>query len=127
MRMAGASPAAVALALIGWAGSAAAAELAMFETATCPWCLKWHREVGPVYDRTDEGRLLPLRRVDMMRPPPAPLAGIVGVKYSPTFVVLDCRGEAGRIVGYGGEAEFYGELAAIIARMKAAGRPAAEC
>lgn len=121
------APPAAALAFICWAGSAAAAELAMFETATCPWCLKWHREVGPAYGRTDEGRRLPLRRVDMARPLPADLAGIAGVKYSPTFVVRDCKGEAGRIVGYSGEAEFYGELAAIIARMTAAGRPAAGC
>ncbi len=110
--------AAILFLLICGAGSAAAAELAMFETTTCPWCLKWHREVGHAYSRTEEGKLLPLRRIDLSRPLPAEMGGLPGVKYTPTFVVLDCKGEAGRIVGYSGEAEFYGELAAIIARMK---------
>jgi thioredoxin-related protein len=100
------------------AGAAAAAELLMFDSPTCPWCLKWHREIGPVYAQTDEGRLLPLRRVDLARARPQDLAGLEPVKATPTFVVLSCGREIGRIVGYGGEDAFYGELDAIIARMK---------
>ncbi|MBI5164268.1 MAG: thioredoxin family protein [Magnetospirillum sp.] len=108
--------AAAALALASvLAGPAVAAELVMFETEGCPWCLKWHREVGPVYARTDEGRRLPLRRVDLRKTPPS----VADVRISPTFVVLSCGGEVERIVGYNDAESFWGQVSVAAQRVTA--------
>lgn len=99
------------------AGSAVAAELLMFEEPRCPWCIKWHREIGPTYDRTDEGRQLPLRRIELPGSRPVDLAGVANIRYSPTFVVVHCGREAGRVIGYAGEEAFWGELGSILRSM----------
>jgi hypothetical protein len=90
------------------------AELVMFEAPLCEWCAAWDDEVGVVYHKTSEGRLAPLRRVALHQPRPADLAPIAGVRYSPTFVLLDQGREVGRIVGYPGEAHFWGLLQGLL-------------
>jgi hypothetical protein len=47
------------------------AELVMYRRAGCPWCQAWDREIGPVYDKTEIGRRLPVRLVALEgeRPP----------------------------------------------------------
>ncbi|MEW5727178.1 MAG: hypothetical protein AB1918_05065 [Pseudomonadota bacterium] len=109
------------------AGAARAGELVMFESGRCPWCVKWHRELGPIYPRTEEGKLLPLRRVDLLGSVPADLARVRGIKYSPTFVVMHCGRERGRVVGYGSEEQFWGEISIIVDRLKKEGWPDAPC
>ena len=42
---------------------ARAAELAMFDRADCPVCIRWNKEVGPTYPKTPESRRAPLHRV----------------------------------------------------------------
>ncbi|MDB5551090.1 MAG: hypothetical protein JWL86_1074, partial [Rhizobium sp.] len=37
----------------------------MFERGGCVWCARWNREIAPIYDKTDEARVLPLRRINM--------------------------------------------------------------
>ncbi len=106
------------------AGTARAAELVMFETDGCPFCVRWHREIGPVYSKTEEGRLLPLRRVSLRSPPPD-LKRLKNLRYAPTFVVVECGRELGRILGYGGDEFFWGELSTIVQSMK--GRPRRAC
>ena len=92
------------------AGSAAAAELVMFESAGCPWCKLWHEEIGPAYPKSEEGRIAPLRRVALDRKIPADLKGVKGVNMTPTFVLLDDKGrELGRMRGYPG-ADFFWPL-----------------
>ena len=78
---------------------AAAAELVMFEAAGCPFCVRWHREIGPIYPKTEEGKRAPLRRVDIAAPRPADLAAVAGIVYTPTFVLLHEGREIGRLVG----------------------------
>ncbi|MGE5547195.1 MAG: hypothetical protein ACM33T_09870 [Solirubrobacterales bacterium] len=119
--------AAVALVLAALAGTARAAELVMFETPSCPWCLKWHRELGDVYPRTEEGRLLPLRVVSLLGNRPADLHGLGPVRVTPTFVVVECGRERGRVVGYNSDEQFWGELSIILDRMKREARPARRC
>src|SRR5262245_7798147 len=80
------------------AAPAPAAELVMFEAEGCPFCARWHRDIGPIYPKTDEGKRAPLRRVDISGPRPADLAGIRDVVYTPTFVLIDDGRELGRIV-----------------------------
>ncbi|MDX1424256.1 MAG: thioredoxin family protein [Kiloniellales bacterium] len=89
-------------------------ELVMFEAPLCEWCALWDDEVGVVYHKTSEGRLAPLRRVALHEPRPADLAQIAGVRYSPTFVLLDQGREVGRIVGYPGEDHFWGLLQGLL-------------
>lgn len=93
-------------------GAAPAAELVMFETPSCAWCLKWQKDVGQGYGATRAARLMPLRRVDVQQPVDAPLAAL-GVAAIPTFVVLECGREVGRIVGYSTRAGFWRELEGI--------------
>lgn len=99
---------------------AAAAELVMFDRAGCPWCLRWEREIGPIYPLTDEGRRAPLRRVSLERPLPPGLDLRAPVFYSPTFVLFDGGREIGRITGYAGEDAFWGLLKPLMARLGAA-------
>lgn len=82
----------------------------MFESAGCSWCERWNREVGAIYHRTDEARVAPLRRVDIDGPRPGDLAEISGIVYTPTFVLIENGREVGRILGYPGEAHFWGLL-----------------
>ena len=93
---------------------AAASELVMFERSGCGWCARFNAEIAPIYSRTDEGRALPLRRVDLGQPLPADLAGIDPGAFTPTFVVVDQGREIGRIRGYPGDAFFFGLLGRIM-------------
>ncbi|MGY4309296.1 hypothetical protein ACVIJ6_006539 [Bradyrhizobium sp. USDA 4369] len=93
---------------------AAASELVMFERAGCGWCARFNAEIVPIYAKTDEGRALPLRRVDLSQPMPADLAGIDPGAFTPTFVVVDQGREIGRIRGYPGDAFFFGLLGRIM-------------
>ncbi|MBC7905363.1 MAG: hypothetical protein H7Y60_01275 [Rhodospirillaceae bacterium] len=102
------------LALLIVATPARAAELVLYETHACAWCIKWHRDVGARYADTKAGHLLPLRRVDMFKPLPADLAAIPQIAATPTFVVVDCGREVGRVVGYSTEAVFWDELADVV-------------
>ena len=107
----------LAVALWG-ATSAKAAELIIFEQAYCDWCETWDDEVGKLYDVTVEGKLIPLRRVDIDNERPDDLLKIRNVNYTPTFVVLHEGQEIGRIVGYPGESNFYWLLGELIKKMK---------
>ena len=86
------------------------AELVMFEAPYCEWCEAWDEEVGLVYHKTSEGRLAPLRRISIDDPRPSDLASVAGIRYSPTFVLMQDGREVGRIVGYPGESHFWGLL-----------------
>lgn len=95
-----------------------AAELVMFESDFCEWCDAWHAEIGPIYPKTAEGKRAPLRMVDIHDPRPTDLVDVEGVRFTPTFVLLDDRGrEVGRINGYPGEDFFWGLLSALIAKL----------
>jgi thioredoxin-related protein len=98
---------------------ARAAELVMFEQAGCVWCEAFDREIAPVYDKTDEGRRIPLRRVDIMQKSPQDLSFIDIERLTPLFVLVDKGREIGRIRGYPGEDNFWGLLGALIKKLDA--------
>ena len=107
-------------AIVAQTTHARAAELIMFESAICEWCDAWHAEIGPIYPKTDEGKRAPLRTVDIHDPGPQDLADIEGVRFTPTFVLLDDGGqEVGRINGYPGQDFFWGLLGELIAKLPA--------
>jgi hypothetical protein len=96
--------------LAGLAPPAGAAELVMYRRAGCPWCQAFDEAIGPVYPKTDLGRRLPLRAVDLDRDPPLPVTLERPVHFTPTFVVVEDGREIGRIEGYPGEDFFWGLL-----------------
>ena len=96
----------------------AAAELVMFERAGCPYCESFDREIGSIYDRTDEGKIAPLRRVDIHKPVPSDLKFVAMEPLTPVFVLVDHGREMGRIRGYPGEDNFWGLLAGLIGELK---------
>jgi hypothetical protein len=103
--------------LVSGVGGARAAELVMFGAGNCEWCEVWDREVGVVYVKTAEAKVAPLRRIDVFAARPADLTQIKGVRYTPTFVLVDRGREIGRIVGYPGEDFFWELLAGLIKKL----------
>jgi thioredoxin-related protein len=104
--------------LAGLSATADAAELVVFGSAHCPYCLAWEREIGHSYGRTREARQAPLRRLDIDARRPSDLAQLREVQVTPTFVLVDDEGrEAGRIVGYDGSRDFWPQLHRLLARL----------
>jgi thioredoxin-related protein len=112
----------VAFAIGVWLAPAAALELVMFRRAGCPWCAAFDREIAPVYPRTDVGRGLPLRQVELDRGEGARLLLASPVRFTPTFVLVDGNREIGRIEGYPGEDFFWARLEQLAAAAAAAAR-----
>ncbi len=101
---------------------ARAAQLVMFERKYCPWCVRWKRDIGSFYHKTEEGKIAPLRIIDMDEKRPKDLKNIRGLVWSPTFVLLDDDGkEVGRMEGYQNEEAFWIGLDALIEKMKKRG------
>ena len=105
--------------------TAQAAELVMFRRDGCPWCAMWDREVGPIYGKTDIGRRVPLRMVDLARERTAGVRTRSPIRYTPTFVLVDKGEELGRIEGYPGDAFFWGLLEQLVAALPAGGQKGA--
>jgi len=97
--------------------SARAAELVMFSRAGCPYCEQFEREIAPIYQKTDEGKAAPLRRVDIFAAIPPDLGSVTVERITPVFVLVDRGREIGRIRGYPGEDNFWGLLAGLIGEL----------
>jgi thioredoxin-related protein len=91
-----------------------AAELVLFSRVGCPYCVQFDREIAPIYEKSDEGKIAPLRRVDIHAPIPPDLRSITVERITPVFVLVDKGREIGRIRGYPGEDNFWGLLAGMI-------------
>ena len=112
----------LSVSLLGLTGRGQAAELVMFDDPTCVWCQKWLREVGPGYGPSDEGRIAPLRRVNISAQAASGVALKTPVTATPTFVVADDEGrEVGRITGYPGADFFYPALDEILKKLPGRG------
>lgn len=92
-------------------------ELIMFESPICEWCDEWHAVIGPIYPLTPEGKCAPLRSVDIYETRPGDLAHIGGIRFTPTFVLVEQGREVGRILGYAGEDFFWPLLAEQIEQL----------
>jgi hypothetical protein len=110
----------LALSLSMVATAAPPDELVVFEDLRCKYCTFWEHDVGRIYDKTDEAKTLPLRRVDYRAQRPADLQDVAAIIYWPTFVVMHCGREFDRITGYNGPDQFWGLLDAAIRRLKEA-------
>jgi len=109
--------AAAFLGIVAMAPASQAAELIMVEQDGCPWCAVWNRDVAPIYAKTAEGKIAPLRRINLHEPLPADLTFIKGLHYTPTFVLVDDGREIGRIAGYPGEDFFWGLLDGLVEKL----------
>ena len=111
-----------------FASATSAAELVMFESPGCPWCARWHAEVGPGYPKSDEGKRAPLRMHPLASAATAGVQFTSPVIASPTFVLVDEGREVGRIVGYPGADFFWALLGQMMPKLKlsqhGASRPA---
>lgn len=97
-------------------GAANAAQLVVFGSAHCPYCLAWEREIGRVYPQTGEAQQAPLRRLDIQARRPADLQ-IREVNITPTFILVDKGREVGRIEGYSGDQFFWPQLHKMLAKL----------
>ena len=89
---------------------ASALELVMFGKVGCVWCARWEREIGRSYPAAEEGRIAPIRRMDIHDQRQAGIDLQEPVLYTPTFVLSDNGVEVGRITGYQSEDGFWGTL-----------------
>jgi hypothetical protein len=96
-----------------------AAELFMYRRDGCPWCATWDREIGPIYPKTDIGRRVPLRIVDLDRNGASAVRTRGPVRFTPTFVLVDKGLEVGRIEGYPGDDFFWGLLERLEEKLRA--------
>ncbi|MQX36464.1 hypothetical protein GHC57_08040 [Roseospira navarrensis] len=98
----------------------------MFESPTCHYCEQWHADLGPIYPKTAESALAPLRRVNLHQDWPADLRGIRSVSFTPTFVLVESGQEVGRITGYAGDEFFWFQLSELLKKLPPAEDGAAQ-
>ncbi|WP_254436345.1 hypothetical protein [Ruegeria arenilitoris] len=104
-----------AIALFTWpAASHAEMTLLMAEEDGCMWCARWDSEISEIYPKTPEGKVAPLRRLEIQDSTPADVTLKRPLYYTPTFVLLDDGQEVGRIEGYPGEDFFWGLLSVLL-------------
>lgn len=89
------------------ASSGQSAELIMVEEKGCPWCARWDAEIAPIYPLTEEGKTVPLRRIDLHGRRPEDISFRRPISFTPTFVLVANGKELGRIEGYPGEDFFW--------------------
>jgi hypothetical protein len=97
--------------------AAHAAELVMFRQSGCSWCEAFDRDIGTIYNKTDESLRAPLRRVDITHALPPDLSFIAMERLTPLFVLVDRGHEIGRIRGYGGPEVFWTQLFMLMEKL----------
>lgn len=96
---------------------AAADQLIFVHSPTCLYCEAWRADIMPLYHKTDEGKRLPLREVNLDEGLPKDLKHLLYPSFTPTFIVVDDKNqEIGRILGYDKEF-FWGFLQSYIQKL----------
>ena len=93
--------------------AAKATELIMVEQDGCHWCAQWNKEIAPIYPKTAEGKIAPLRRVNI-RDLPRDISFQSAPVFTPTFVLVDEGQELGRLEGYSGDQFFWFLLSKLL-------------
>lgn len=104
------------------AAQSQAAELIMLEQQYCAWCERWKQEIGPIYPKTAESKIAPLRMIDIHEPLPQDLKGLAKGRFTPTFVLMHEGREIGRMRGYTSEDFFWGLLGEMLEKLPAEAR-----
>lgn len=98
-------------------------ELLMIEQPGCIWCARWNEEIAPIYPKTSEALVAPLRRLQLREPVPPDVTLARPAVYTPTFVLLVDGVEASRIEGYPSADFFWAFLAEMIQKSGASIEP----
>jgi len=88
--------------------------LVMIEEIGCPYCVRWHEEIGSIYRNTDEGKFAPLKTIFIHESGARQFEQVV---YTPTFIVMNKGREVGRILGYSGQNFFWPMLEEILKKV----------
>lgn len=99
---------------IAFVGTATAAELIYIADPSCAPCKLFDRQVAPLYPKTGEARLAPLRSLPFGQPLPAAYGYIVAPRAAPTFVLVDNGRELGRFEGYSSDELFWMNLSVLL-------------
>jgi hypothetical protein len=102
------------LALSAFEAAAERLQLLMFEQPGCIYCARWNEEIAPQYPLTVEGKVAPLRRLQLRDSLPEGLSLVSPPVFTPTFVLVENGIETGRIEGYPGDNFFWPLLAGLI-------------
>lgn len=89
----------------------------MIESDDCPYCQRFHAEIGVAYPKTEEGRLAPLRILDISKPMPVELANIERAFVTPTFILVNNNTEVDRLLGYPGDEYFWFLLGEMLEKL----------
>lgn len=92
-------------------------ELVMVEELGCVWCATWDEEIAPIYPKTAESRVAPLRRIDLHDDRPSDIEFQSSLRITPTFVLIEDGKEIARLEGYPGEDFFWGLLGRMLAKL----------
>lgn len=93
------------------------AQLIMVEEANCIYCKQFDEEIAPAYPKTTEGRLAPLRRIDLADGWPDDLSLIKTETLTPTFILVENDRELGRLHGYQGDEFFWFLLGQLLEKL----------
>ncbi len=91
-----------------------AVELIMVEQEGCVYCEQWDAEILPIYAKTPESKVAPLRKMDLFDGFPGDVTFARAVNFTPTFVLVRDGVELARIEGYPGEDFFWGLLGMML-------------
>ena len=99
--------------LLSQTAVAANTQLIMVEETNCPYCKRFNAEIAPIYPKTSEGIIAPLRRINIDEGWPDDLSYLKTESLTPTFILVQDNRELGRLHGYQGDEFFWfllGEL-----------------
>jgi len=94
--------------------ASAEVRLVMIEEDGCFWCARWEREIGPIYPKTSEGRIAPLRKVEIYGPEIKEFDFKSTPTFTPTFILVKDNVEVGRLEGYPGDEFFWTMIQRLI-------------
>ncbi len=103
--------------MLAFSSPALTAELVMLDQQGCAWCERWKKEIGPIYPKTDEAKIAPLRMVDINKPIPADLKNISIERFTPSFILVEDGKEISRMRGYAGDEFFWFLLDEMITKL----------
>jgi len=97
--------------------SAFTAELLVVESSDCPYCKRFHEEIGAAYPKTDEGKLAPLRILQLSEAMPTQYSDVKPARVTPTFILVEGNKEIDRLEGYPGDNYFWFLLGEMLAKL----------
>lgn len=99
------------------ANSLWAAELLVVEQPNCPYCEQFNREVADIYPKTDEGKLAPIVRVQLLEAWPDKYKSVKPPPVTPAFILVNQGQEVDRLLGYPGDEHFWFLIGELLSKL----------